>query len=123
MLSILIVDHHGNSAAELAQQLFERGFDARSARTGEEAMQVTNGFQPDVAFIALGLPQENGFELAREFGADAMLAKCRLVALTVHDCPEFREAAKAMEFCRYLKLPIDIDIICSTIAELMEASS
>lgn len=123
MTSVLIVDHEGDVASRLAGELFEAGFHARSARSGREALELINGFVPDVAFITLAMPELNGFELARQLELDPALVKCRLVAMTAFDCPEYREGAKVVEFVRVLPKPIEIDTLRATIAELVDAAA
>jgi CheY-like chemotaxis protein len=122
MTSVLIVDHESDCASRLAEELFAIGFSTRSARSGQEALAVTSGFVPDVAFIRLAMPGLNGFELARQLELDPALSKCRFVAMTVHDCPEFEQCAKVVQFVRILKAPVESDLLRATIAELLEAA-
>ena len=121
MIRVLIVDHEPGLATILAEQLFQAGFGTRSARSGEEAIEATNGFVPHIALIALAMPGMNGFELARQLESDPALSKCRMVAMTVHDCPEYREGAKAVAFTRILKKPLEASTLGATIVELVEA--
>jgi hypothetical protein len=105
----------------LAEQLFEAGFGTRSARSGEEAIEAINGFVPDIALISLAMPGMNGFELARQLELDPALCKCRMVAMTTHDCPEYREGAKAVAFAGILKKPLEAASLAPTIVEMCEA--
>src|SRR5581483_8195511 len=121
MIRVLIVDHEPGFATTMAEQLFEAGFRTRSARSGEEALETTNGFVPDVALIALAMPGMNGFELARQLELDPALCKCRMVALANQDCAAYREGAKAVAFARILKKPLEAAALGSAIVELVEA--
>ena len=61
---ILVVDDNDDSAAMLAEALRLRGHDVRVAHDGPAALTVSAVFRPDVAFLDIGLPVMDGYELA-----------------------------------------------------------
>jgi CheY-like chemotaxis protein len=63
-LSVLVVDDYPDSAETLAAILRAVGHDVRTARGGEEALSLLNGWQPDAAILDLRMPRLNGFALA-----------------------------------------------------------
>ena len=65
MLRILVVDDDRDTAATLALVMELRGYEARTAYSGEDALRVAEHFAPDVAFIDLSMPRMDGYELAR----------------------------------------------------------
>jgi DNA-binding NarL/FixJ family response regulator len=65
----------------------------KEARDGREALNALSAFEPDVIFMDIKLPGENGLELTRKIRASNSEAK--IIVLTSHDLPEYREAARA----------------------------
>ena len=66
-------------------------------------------FIPDVAFLDIGLPDLNGYELARAIRTDPRAAKTRLVALTGYGRGPDRELADQAGFDRHLVKPAEIE--------------
>jgi DNA-binding NarL/FixJ family response regulator len=64
--------------------------DIIEAADGEEAFQKIDGHPPNLIFMDIGLPGENGLELTRKIKAD--YPDVVIVILTSHDLPEYREA-------------------------------
>jgi DNA-binding NarL/FixJ family response regulator len=61
------------------------------AEDGEEAMQKINGQPPDLIFMDIKLPGENGLELTAKI--KAKYPDMVVIILTSYDTPEYREAA------------------------------
>ena len=65
--------------------------DIVEAADGAEAFQKINDHPPNLIFMDISLPGENGLELTRRIKAD--YPKVIIIILTSHDSPEYREAA------------------------------
>jgi CheY-like chemotaxis protein len=52
------------------------------AHDGATALSVAPEFQPHIALVDIGLPQLDGYELARRLRADPRLSEVELVAVT-----------------------------------------
>jgi DNA-binding NarL/FixJ family response regulator len=61
------------------------------AADGVEAFQKIDGHPPNLIFMDISLPGENGLELTRRIKAN--YPDVIIVILTSHDLPEYREAA------------------------------
>ncbi len=61
------------------------------AADGEEAMQKINGHPPDIIFMDIRLPGENGLDLTEKI--KAKYPDVVVIILTSYDTPEYREAA------------------------------
>ena len=61
------------------------------AADGKEALQKVNSFRPDLVFMDIKLPGENGLELTKKIKADH--PKIIIIIFTDYDLPEYREAA------------------------------
>jgi len=65
--------------------------DIVEAADGAEAFQKINDHLPNLIFMDISLPGENGLELTRRIKAD--YPKVIIIILTSHDSPEYRETA------------------------------
>jgi DNA-binding NarL/FixJ family response regulator len=61
------------------------------AANGDEALQKVEAFLPDLIFMEIRLPGQNGLELTRKIKASH--PHITIVILTSYDTPEYREAA------------------------------
>jgi len=62
---ILVVDDNEDAATLLADFLSTRGYDVKTAFTSADAIALAPGFDFQVAILDLGLPEMDGYELAR----------------------------------------------------------
>lgn len=112
---ILIVEDDPDSA-EMLCELFElKGFEARSAHSGVDALQTAAIFHPTVVLIDLGLPGMDGLAVARGFRAQAEFEQILLVAVTGYESQEHRAAADAAGFDDYLVKPLVFDQVLLTV--------
>jgi len=65
--------------------------DIIEASNGLETFQQIGSHPPNLIFMDIGLPGENGLELTRRIKAD--YPDVIIIILTSHDSPEYREAA------------------------------
>jgi DNA-binding NarL/FixJ family response regulator len=61
------------------------------AGDGAEALKRVKAFSPDLAIIDVQLPRENGLDLTKTLKAE--YPNLKVIVLTIHDAPEYREAA------------------------------
>src|SRR5690606_32773121 len=64
-LRILLADDNVDFANSLATVLGTLGHEVRITYNGIDALAAAPGFRPDFAFLDIGLPRLNGYELAR----------------------------------------------------------
>ena len=93
MMKALIVDDSDTFRQTLRSLLYS-GFPLMSldeARDGEEALQEIDAYRPDLIFMDIRLPGENGLEITRKIRSSHCQAI--IIILTSYDLPEYREAA------------------------------
>jgi DNA-binding NarL/FixJ family response regulator len=90
----LIVEDNDSFRQALRSLLSSRypSMSFKEARDGREALNAVSAFDPDLIFMDIKLPGENGLELTRKIRASHSEAK--IIILTSHDLPEYREAAR-----------------------------
>ena len=70
------------------------------AADGKEATERIRDFIPDLVFMDIQLPGENGLEVTRRI--KALFPDTKVVILTSYDFPEYREAARACGAYQFL---------------------
>jgi len=79
---VLIVDDNVDAARSLAMLLRIGGHEVRVAHDGRSAMQLAEAHVPEVAFVDIGMPVMDGYQLAQHFKGHPELRSVMLVALT-----------------------------------------
>ena len=122
-LKILVVDDNEDGAEMLAEVLRLRGFQTRTAHDAPTALRAAAEFGPAIAFLDIGLPVMDGYELAARLRDLPGLAGVRLVALTGYGQESDREKSHTAGFHHHLVKPVDftaIDTILSGWADSTE---
>jgi len=118
MLRVLVVDDHAPSAEMVGEILTLEGYEVRIAHSACQAMEVALQFSPHVAILDIGLPDEDGFEVARSIKARAELKAMRLIALSGYGQSQYPRRAREAGFERYLVKPVDLDELLALVREL-----
>jgi signal transduction histidine kinase len=96
--------------------LVDEGHTVWTASDGPHGVESILEVEPDIAFVDIGLPVFDGYEVARRVRASG--AKVPLVALTGYGQQEDRRQAVAAGFDAHIAKPVDIDRIDAVIADL-----
>jgi CheY-like chemotaxis protein len=108
---ILVVDDNEDGAEMLVEALSQRGYDTRAANDAAVALRVAATFAPDIAFLDIGLPVMDGYELASHLRQLPGLENLRLVAVTGYGQESDRQRTRAAGFDHHLVKPVDIEAI------------
>jgi CheY-like chemotaxis protein len=105
---VLLVDDN-EDARELLTGLLElEGYRVEAAGDAAGALAIAERFQPEVVVLDLGLPEVDGWELARRLRAVVGLAQVRIVALTGYGTEHDRERSREAGIEMHLLKPIEI---------------
>ena len=93
MLNTLIVEDNANFRRVLKNNLeaFFPSMVIHEAAEGNEALQRVDTFRPELIFMDIGLPGENGLQLTQRIKTS--YPDTKVIILTSHDTLEYREAA------------------------------
>ena len=108
---ILIVDDNADGAEMLAIALGGKGYDTRVAHDAPSALRMAAEFSPQVAFLDIGLPVMDGYELAAHLRNLPGLENLRLVAVTGYGQDSDRQKTREAGFDHHLVKPVDIDAV------------
>jgi two-component system CheB/CheR fusion protein len=104
---ILIVDDNVDSG-EAMSIIFELwGHEVRTSESGAGALALLEHFTPDVAFVDIGLPDIDGYELASRLREKNELRSLRLIALTGYGTAADRQRARAAGFDHHVVKPAE----------------
>jgi CheY-like chemotaxis protein/anti-sigma regulatory factor (Ser/Thr protein kinase) len=79
---VLLVDDNRDFATTMATILQVHGHEVKVAHDGERGLALAESFVPDVAFLDIGMPKINGYDLARRLRAIGALADVYLISIT-----------------------------------------
>jgi len=111
---ILLADDNADFADSLAELFAARGHEVRVAHNGAEALAAAAAFNPDFAFLDIGMPKVHGYEVARRLRDMPATSECVLVAVTGWGQEDDRQRAREAGFDRHILKPVDpaeIDLI------------
>jgi DNA-binding response OmpR family regulator len=120
-LRILVVDDHPDIARTCAFFLRESGFEVALASTGQDALRLVEEFHPLVVLLDLGLPDLDGFEVARRLRCDLALQTMRIIAITAYGTDECRVQARAVGFDHFLVKPVPFSTLVSVVGSPVPA--
>jgi CheY-like chemotaxis protein len=111
---IVLVEDNADIRELFAELLERSGHEVCVADDGPKGLEQVLRFVPDVAFVDVGLPGFDGFELARRVRANG--SRVRLVALTGYGQAEDKRRAAEAGFDEHLVKPVLDDDIVRAIA-------
>jgi CheY-like chemotaxis protein len=83
------------------------GYHVESADSGASGLEKLLSDPPDVALVDIGLPEIDGYEVARRVRASAAARQVRLVAVTGYGRSEDHRAIVEAGFDEHLVKPVD----------------
>jgi PAS domain S-box-containing protein len=104
---VLIADDNRDAADSLALLLRLGHHDVRVAYSGRGALAVGQEFHPDVALLDIGMPELDGYGVARALRQQPWGAGVRLVAVTGWGQEEDKQRATEAGFDHHLTKPVD----------------
>jgi DNA-binding NarL/FixJ family response regulator len=99
-MKLMIVDDHEGVRRMIRYLVAAPGDAVRECETGDEAVEVAPGFQPDCVTMDIGMPGQCAFAATR-----AILAArpdARVIVVTSYDKADLRKAAEAAGAAGYV---------------------
>ena len=115
---ILVVDDNSDVADSLAMLLRLEGHEVEVAYSAPETFEAVQRMRPEAVFLDIGLPQMDGYEIARRLRADPAAKRVHLIALTGYGQEHDRERAREAGFGAHLVKPADIEAVNQILASL-----
>jgi two-component system CheB/CheR fusion protein len=117
---ILIVDDNVD-AAQTTQMLLElKGHKVEAATDGPSGLKAALAFKPEVILLDIGLPEMDGYEVARHLRALPETKNVMLIALSGYGQAEDLRKSKEAGFDHHLVKPADMTQLLDLISEERE---
>lgn len=113
---VLIVDDNRDAADSLSLLLQLEDHATLTAYSGEEALARVASFDPQFVLLDIGLPEMDGYEVARRL--KTLAPKARLIAVTGYGLAGDKQRSADSGFEAHLVKPVDLSDIQAAFAEL-----
>jgi CheY-like chemotaxis protein len=120
-MKVLIVDDSSDSADMLAFVVRMAGHETAVAYDAYAALDTARTWQPEAVFLDIGLPEIDGYELARRLRELPGL-RAHLVATTGYGADDDRQRGLEAGLHDYLVKPIDADQVEQLLERLAGAA-
>jgi PAS domain S-box-containing protein len=118
---VLLVDDNADAVETLALAVSSIGHEVRVALDPAAALQLMDGFKPDVAVLDIGLPVIDGYELAVRLRERLADHPCRFIALSGYSQQSDRQRSLDAGFERHLVKPVDVDELLALLVPMADA--
>nr|WP_229430081.1 ATP-binding protein [Pseudoduganella umbonata] len=113
---ILLVDDNEDFVNAIGGLLRTMGHTVHVCHDGPQALADAAGFAPDFAFLDIGLPGLNGYDLARALRAMPALGRTVMIAVTGWGQQKDRDLAFEAGFAQHLVKPVSVEQILAILA-------
>ncbi len=113
---VVVVEDNADVRDTMTDLLESWGHEVKTAVDGPSGVDLVLAFKPDIAFIDIGLPGLDGYQVASALRQRAPQLATRLVALTGYGSPEDRARALAQGFDAHTVKPITPDLLFGLLA-------
>jgi len=119
---VLLVDDDPDSSEPLSLLLQAKGHETRVVTDGAAAISVADEFKPNCVLLDLGLPQMDGYEVARQLRKRPYGGGVVIVALTGWAGREIRTKAAEAGFDYHVVKPVNWDEVEKIVREVVRST-
>ena len=115
---VLVIDDNRDAADSLGTLLEHLGAEVRVVHDARQALAAFQAYRPGVVLLDLGMPEVDGYQVARAIRADERNGRVPLVALTGWGQEEDRRRVREAGFDHHLVKPADIGALRALLGSL-----
>jgi PAS domain S-box-containing protein len=119
---ILVVDDNEDAAEMLALMLAQVGYSTKTAYDSGSALRTVDDWGPEIVILDIGLPDINGYDVARALRRTQGSAELGLIALTGWGTQDDKQKAMEAGFDVHLTKPVDSGALRGALAQLGQRS-
>lgn len=113
---VLLIEDNPDAREMLAMLLEMRACQVYAAENGTDGIALAQSRRPEVAFIDIGLPGIDGYEVARQLKSAPATADIALIALTGYGSDADRAKAREAGFAHHFTKPIKLEDLDTALA-------
>ena len=118
-IRVLVVDDEEDARHLIRRILAECGAEVAVASSADEAMELVEGFRPDILLSDVGMPDRDGYDLIRQVRGRVAAKALPAVALTAFARSEDRRRALLAGFQTHVAKPVDPAELVAVVASLV----
>jgi CheY-like chemotaxis protein len=115
---VLVVDDNEDAGTTMGLLLEAFGHQVSVVHHPFHALEQAPAFQPDAYLLDIGLPEIDGYELARRLRGRADLGPFKLIALTGFGQAADQHDAHAAGFDFHCTKPVEIEVLNGILADI-----
>lgn len=119
MPKILLVEDNAENRDALSRRLQRRGYDVVIATDGRQGVAMAHAERPDLILLDIGLPEMDGWEVARALEDAEATRGIPVIALTAHAMAGDRQKAMEVGCDEYHTKPVQFPRLLAQIEALL----
>jgi DNA-binding response OmpR family regulator len=123
---VLVVEDNPNVARMATMMLQLYGLDVRTLSQGRTVVETARTFRPHFVLLDIGLPDIDGFQVAKLLRQDAELKDSVIIAVSGYSPDMYPGESRMETFDHYLVKPVDFDslvpLLRSAVPSVMAAT-
>lgn len=117
MADVLVVEDDKDLVYIYRTALAQAGHQVEMARNAQEALAVLQQATPDLVFLDMNMPDENGTRVIEYIHSNGRLRQTQIVVITADD--QWRKRIKTGKIARFLVKPVRIADLISLARQLV----
>jgi signal transduction histidine kinase/CheY-like chemotaxis protein len=114
---ILVIEDNRSASRTMNLYLTHRGHTVEIAHTGREGVGAARRFRPDVILCDIGLPEFDGYKVARQLRTERELNRVYLIGISGYGQEHDKARAWQAGFNAYLVKPVDMSELETLLAK------
>lgn len=116
--TILVAEDSPTTRRQIAGILEEQGYRVLTAEDGQQAIELTREYHPELVVLDIVLPKKNGFQVCRSIKSDPDLA-IKVMIVTSKATEKDRIWSERQGADGYLTKPVDPQKLIASVEELI----
>ncbi len=115
---VLLIEDNMPTAESMQSLLMYDGHEVRTVFTGSAGIEIARTFRPQIVLCDIGLPDMDGYQVARTLRNDEELSSSYVIALTGYGRDEDQRRAQEAGFDMHMIKPVDYKNLHRVLANL-----
>jgi signal transduction histidine kinase len=115
---VVVADDNADSAESLSMLLSLYGNEVSTAYNGRDAVSLAEQIRPEIMLLDIGMPEMNGYEVAKEIRREPWGADVVLIALTGWGKEEDRRLSREAGFNHHFVKPLSVEDLGKVLASI-----